>query len=203
MSIYLSVDFDYWSGGTAENYQHMLDYSKSILENIPQIDFVIHHHDIIKYINAGNYDKIINVDFHSDLCDCFNNKKRQGIRLNEGTWANYLNDRENKEFVWVYPHKRCYHPLNLFGSEGRCDVKQNPFGKNCKDVCGYLKTSVLYRKLPKVEELKTFERACFCLSPKWCSKEQLPILYKFIRENNLIQDQNIRGKHWIKKILEG
>ena len=203
MSTYLSIDFDYWSFGTAENYQHMINYSKLILENVPQIDFVVHHRDIIKYINSGNYDKIINVDYHADLCDCFNNKKREGIKLNDGTWGNFIKDRSNKEFLWIYPDKSCYHPFDLFRSAGRCDSKKNPFGRNCKEICGYQKASTSYRKLPKEKELKTIERAGFCFSPKWCDQDQLPIIEQFVRENGLIKDQDIRGKHWIKKILEG
>src|ERR1035437_182708 len=203
MSTYLSIDFGYWSLDHAVNWQHMVNYSNLIIKNIKQIDFVVVHHDIIKYINTGNYDKIINVDYHADLCDCFNDKKRQGIRLNEGTWSNFVNNRENKEFVWIYPHKRCYNPFDVFKSEGRCDVKKNPFGRNCKYVCGYEKATALYRKLPKEKDLKEIDRACFCFSPKWCDKEQLPVIMEFVRENNLIRDLDIRGKSWIKKILEG
>ena len=93
---YLTVDLDYW-------YSHSITgtglpfVQKLFALNRPMKVFT-EHHLILRDIDR-QYDKVINIDFHSDIVD------RVCGWPNCGTWANYFPGRQDAIFEWRYPNK--------------------------------------------------------------------------------------------------
>jgi hypothetical protein len=142
MSTYLSIDLDYWSCDETSNDVN------SFFNKLAELDlslFVVpHHHQLLSDINNSDCNRLINIDYHSDLADYVNPSKE---RLDEGTWGNFINFRNKGEFVWIYPHKDCYGDIRIIGS-GCCHVHKNPFRNPA--VAGWAKTK---RKLGKYNKL--------------------------------------------------
>jgi hypothetical protein len=168
-----------------EKPTEMLDYLDYLLTLKIPISFFVFHHEILKDINQiENLDTLFNIDFHSDLAD--NNWPRESLKLNEGTWVNFVRFRKRGTFFWLYPDISCYK------RDGRCDVRRNPFLRNCQEICGWEKTSRRCVSLLTRQEMKSVVKIGICISPNWINKEQRNEALKFFQKNNLVTEKFVR-----------
>ena len=81
-----------------------------------------YHHHLVDDINdrCQWLDRIINVDYHSDIVDGI--LGGNDLRFNEGSWANFIHFQGDGTFEWRYPELRC-----LSTGEGYCHEHKNPF----------------------------------------------------------------------------
>jgi len=165
---YLTIDLDYWDRGentgffeVQENFieegKEFIDLIKSKFKDIYIVDY---HHEILDHIHSfSNVDKIINIDFHSDIA----NEPLKDSDLDEGTWANFVNGREEMTFEWRMPDRQ----LCLIKGEGRCDSFL-ACARIQKDLMGYKK--IYFRE--GIQRIN-FEKICgvsICKSPDWTHK---------------------------------
>ena len=99
MATYLSIDLDFWCH--CHRRRRVDSFFKKVYAlGLPIYTVSLHHH-LLKHINKSKYDQIINVDYHSDLCDLATAEDtRRGyvLFLDEGSWANFVNHRTH--FIW-------------------------------------------------------------------------------------------------------
>lgn len=184
MKTYLSIDLDYFVDS-----EQCLKYIKKILKMFNPI-CVVYHDELLHDINGSDCDSLINVDFHSDLAD-----NGPDLILNEGTWANYVSFKNNGTFTWVYPSINCYMVKRYgqtYEGDGRCDIKNNPFTRNCFDVCGWKKTRRLYQKFPTDKQLNNVEKVGISLSPDWINNDIFDNVFPFLLERGIISNSQFR-----------
>ena len=126
MKTYLSIDLDYWSYSTEQSAVRCFDRVFSL--GLP-IYVAPYHHQLLTHMNESACDTLINVDFHSDLCDLHDPPHDL---LNEGTWGNFVSWQKNGRFIWRYPSGPRVH-------DGYCHARLNPFTKNAS---GWKKTEM-------------------------------------------------------------
>ena len=68
MNTYLSVDLDFWNFLDLKDCRNFMKEVKAT--NLP-ITLVDDHADLLKRINKRKCSKIINIDYHSDICNNF------------------------------------------------------------------------------------------------------------------------------------
>ena len=123
-NIFWSIDLDFWG------HQDILpaDLFRSILHRNVPIFIVKDHHSLLEYINDGEYQVILNTDHHSDIAEEWIDEKtgRMTTPLNCGTWACFIKGRQDKTFIWHYPHNAC---LKSGYGGGYCHSFDNPFRK--------------------------------------------------------------------------
>jgi len=113
MNTYLSIDLDYWVNCHRRRDVDLF-FKKVYALGLP-IFTAPFHDQLLEHINLSKYDQIINVDYHSDICD-----DGAELTLTEGTWANYVNHRDT--YVWRHPDEGCLSPR-----VGYCHDTTNPF----------------------------------------------------------------------------
>lgn len=150
---YLSIDLDYWSEW--RNNWQARDFFKRVFSLGLKITVALHHHHLLASINCWKdyIDRVINVDFHSDIAD----EDDRSLDLHEGTWANFVAEQEWKTFEWRYPNDYC-----LSTSRGYCHSGLNPFEEKCTRWHRVIKRRGVAR-IP-------WQRICavgVCLSPGW------------------------------------
>jgi len=115
--IYLSIDLDYW------RYHTTPESCTSFFQQVWQLKLPVHvaayHHHLLPHVNSFDCNTLINVDYHSDLCDL---PAGRTIDFTEGTWINFVDWRFWGTFTWRFPTTRC-----LNGRGGYCHVDRNPF----------------------------------------------------------------------------
>jgi hypothetical protein len=99
-STYLSIDLDFWD--ELRTYTHLRKFLKKVKRTTDNIEIVDSHESLKPHVNKSHCQNLINVDFHSDICD-INFKKE---RLNCGNWVNYVNTRFSGNFIWIHPHPK-------------------------------------------------------------------------------------------------
>jgi len=119
MGTYLSIDLDYWrfhyaSVGCTRFFQRVWRLGLPIY-------VTIHHHYLIPHIDESGCERIVNVDWHSDLAESPN---PISDRLNEGVWGNYVSWRKEGWFDWRYPSEQC---TESGPRRGYCHDEINPF----------------------------------------------------------------------------
>ena len=147
--IYLSIDLDYWVH-CHERKPVDTFFSHVFALNLP-IFGAAFHDQLLEHINNGKYDQVWNIDYHSDICD-----DGDGLKCNEGTWANYVNHRDT--FVWRYPDEQC---LSL--KTGYCHDTISPFEK--PSAAGWKQATMVQglRGIP----WKHISAVGICLSKRW------------------------------------
>ena len=121
--IYLSIDLDYWC--KCHERRCVDSFFKHVFELKLPIYCAPFHHQLLEHINQREYDEVINVDYHSDICD---NSDKVPTPLNEGTWANFVKYRE--QFDWRYPSEECLSEFT-----GYCHDDISPF--DTPEVAGW------------------------------------------------------------------
>lgn len=187
---FLSIDLDYWDCiyDFRRNKKFSInryDLFKEIYNRKIPFQVYFNHDEMVDQINESKCNKIINIDFHSDLVD-----KKDFILcgLNEGTVFNAIHDFEEKEYIWLMPYRK----VGIVNELGRCD-QDNYNEENC-----WIKENFIYKnqiksagsKWLKLDDVKEIG---ICFSQNWVTKET----YNFIL-NNFITDE--KWKHIIEKI---
>lgn len=157
-STYLSIDCDYF-----ESLSLFKKYLDQIIELKVPIVCAYEHDEILYDINRSGATRIINIDHHSDLSD-YSNDGDGPLSLNEGTWANFIENKKDKHFIWIYPQDGC----RCDEGTGRCDGGRDPFRRNCIKVCGWGRTTAR-KKLPSKKELQDVGHVGLSLSLAWSS----------------------------------
>ena len=152
---YLSIDLDYWcddAGSSRINsfFDQLLNETK-----VQKLYLVSSHEMLLSHIDSCDCVDLINVDFHSDLAD--DAKCAEYIRplkLNEGTWVNFVKWKNRKQFNWYHPHP------NKFSLDfGYCHATINPFldnklantgWKKVVKTKGHLKDGIPWNKVAAV-----------------------------------------------------
>ena len=130
MCSYLSIDVDYWRNYDIDKASKEMDRFFQRIVNLKVPIYVVKdHEELLKDVNTYQFDTLINMDFHSDITSYIDHKdgiyefhqlSNSYVRgdLNCGTWVNFVENRKNSEFLWIYPQEDC------FQEEGRCeDIK--------------------------------------------------------------------------------
>jgi len=152
MKAYLSVDLDYWARGAKRQCDAF--FKKVYALHLP-IHVACEHHHLIDTMQ-GNFDTLINVDWHSDLCDTPDCGWKPN-ELEDGTWGNFVRWRERGTFIWRYPTRDC---LNV--GIGYCHDLHNPFEE---PVSGWRTTQKRWGVggIP----WDSIKAVGVCLSPRW------------------------------------
>ncbi|HEX9058591.1 MAG TPA: hypothetical protein VF941_00260 [Clostridia bacterium] len=155
---HLTIDLDYWDNRHFDNCKEGKQYITFIFKRFKDILVVNEHHEILPFVNTQTLDKIINVDFHSDIT-----YEPEKI-LNEGTWANFINNRKDMSFEWHMPNKK----ICLTQSWGRCDNDQflRPVSKK---LLGYKKVAFV-EGLQKID-YNQIASVSISLSREWTNGE--------------------------------
>jgi len=182
MKSYLSIDLDYW-----ENPLKMERYLRKVLKIFPQAKIFRHHHLMLKDINKIEPDRIVNVDYHTDLASS-RDPRRDRIELNEGTWGNFVKG-SREEFLWVYPFTACTRGKNNRDDDftGWCHGEGNPnpfFTKNPFPICQWRRTRRRKGRLPNP---KNFVAAAISLSPQYTHHKVLKRFKEFYEKTSGIK----------------
>lgn len=157
--VFLSIDLDYFCRGR----RHQCDafFKKVYALGLP-IHAAYEHDHLLDVINSSRCTTLINVDWHSDLCDPPGGGW-ESSDLNEGTWGNFVLWRANGTFIWRYPSLCC-----LQTGVGYCHDYENPFEV---PVSGWAQT----RKRQGVAGIPwgSIKAVGVCLSPVWIGLESV------------------------------
>lgn len=149
---YLSVDLDFWG-----SFKYKKEHVSLFIEDVLSLDVPIHivssHEDILKYINKYRIKNLINIDFHSDLCD-----ETTHYTLNDGTWANFYKYPHTCNFIWIYPRSKIYTI-----SSGRCDITLSKKWENIDQRYSCIKKIKGINTLPSIW-YSAIEGVCFAIS---------------------------------------
>jgi hypothetical protein len=147
-------------------------------------------------MNKYKFNKLINLDHHSDLPDLC-----RDLYLNDGTWAGYIEGKENKTFVWIMPFPECYRKspnapvyfkkLDRDVFAGRCDDRRNPF-VNSPKTCGWGKTVKKVGFITK-RELNNVSCIGITLSPDYIDKSLAYFAANLLYDKGIIS-QKIRNR---------
>lgn len=153
MATYLSIDLDYWGMSGAPGMGPMI--SRVLALNVPTC-LVRTHSTMLKHMRRFDFDKLVNVDFHSDLCSRLGFKK---LVLNEGTWGAFVPHRNRGRFEWRLPD---YFDCVVL-KEGICDHSQDVFA----DPTGTGWIAAVARVGLRDIDYRDVVAAGFCLSLNW------------------------------------
>lgn len=98
MKHYLSIDADYWTDADRAHDQLTAVVKQARRRNLPLVS-VMNHQQLLPFVNTAPATKLINVDEHSDLCDCAIR------RLECGSWVAYVRWRRDGEYLWIRRHR--------------------------------------------------------------------------------------------------
>jgi hypothetical protein len=126
MKTYLSVDVDYWRFFDEPKYRSEMGtfFQKIVNKKVP-IFIVRDHEELLPEVNKLIFNKLINVDYHSDITAYIDKNDLLWeyenptfpAELNCGTWVNFVDERILGEFLWLYPYTSCIDHRE----EGRCE----------------------------------------------------------------------------------
>ena len=127
---FVSVDLDYWKDSRfgADSVRFLDTLVKLAAANNRPMSGVVEHHFSLAYCDAAPGDGLVNIDFHSDLCDfdnwqtcvCKREETLKSLSLNCGTWVNHVAWANSGPFAWFYPEDRCFLSDSGPGG-GRCE----------------------------------------------------------------------------------
>lgn len=96
--IFVTIDVDYWNPCVVESKKSdMISAINVALDNMPRrkITAITNHHHVLKHIYKSKFDLLINIDSHSDL-------SYKSYDCNCGSWAEYVEDKQDKKFLWIH-----------------------------------------------------------------------------------------------------
>ncbi len=158
MKTYLSIDLDYFNGRD----ESLVTFFDKVLRQYITPKIVRYHHELLPHIDASGCTKLINIDFHSDLCEsCY--------ELNEGTWVNYVRWRTKGLYEWRYPVKEP-------DESNYCHALINPFTTESEWKEVKLKQGLAISR-------RGIREIGVCLSPDWVQRR--PVLYHLMGRLNM------------------
>ena len=191
--IHLSIDLDYWNINTKPD---CLSYVSKVLSLKRPTTVYTQHHLILRNVRAM-YDRVVNIDYHSDICEL-----HQGWP-ECGSWANYFPGRQNAYYEWRLPDRRECIGLG----EGLCHrsrswrYSDNPFVNVAEHKWRGLKHCVGLKgiRLGEVEDVS------IVLSPEYCIPEAIRdtlqlLLIKQQRGDVVFYGRNV--KPMIRQLME-
>jgi hypothetical protein len=100
---YLSLDVDFWNNRDYEELREVMERVKRLQRRGKDLLIVDRHHKLVPHANKYRCTEVINVDAHSDIVNSDSQFRCDGtkLKLNCGTWANYLKVRQ--KFRWMFP----------------------------------------------------------------------------------------------------
>lgn len=170
MATYLSIDLDYWGMSGAPGMGRMI--SRVLALNVPTC-LVRTHTTMLKHMRKFSFDKLINVDFHSDLCSRLPRDGKQLV-LNEGTWGAFVPHRNRGRFEWRLPDYVECVTLKV----GLCDQTQDVFA----DPTGTGWLAAVARVGLRGIDYHDVVAAGFCLSLNWWGLDWDPAYPRHLRK---------------------
>ena len=178
MSIYLSIDIDYWKTGAAPER-----FLEKVIRLRKPIKVTKDHHELLGHMNSFSYDCLINIDWHSDLVENIPYLPH----LNLGTWGNFIRKENRNHFIWIYPAASCVEGRDNWSSTGYCnaEAKYNPFlVRNTKKVCGWERVSKRRRFITE-GEMREVVGVGICYSPDYGSQYIRERVKSFLKKRGL------------------
>lgn len=183
MKAYLSIDIDFWKDMDFFKFEtDMKVFFRTITDYKLPMRIVREHHELLDDINHRQLNRLINVDYHSDLTNFidvdgipydYHLIERTGNRypgdLNCGTWVNFAKMRTEGEFIWIYPYRYCMEDRK----DGRCEEIEGFWGPkgdkyhNWKALKAYQVSSIC--KFDMFWD--DIQAVGISLSPKWLPKQ--------------------------------
>lgn len=176
MKTYLSIDIDYFNAELINKpYRRHKSAEKELLSFFKQIQglsvpvlLTVNHDEILPDVNKFKCEKLVNVDYHSDLADLVERGKKlvdpsgRECPLNEGTWVNFVNTRKSGIFEWRYPTPWAYSRM------GRCEeiLRKNFFTKEGLKYHNWANTPIAVKGMDTLN-LEEVGAIGICLSPGW------------------------------------
>jgi hypothetical protein len=158
----------------AEKHHAPLDrkvhaFITKVLKAAPDVFVVPQHHQISAHLHALEFDRLINVDYHSDLPERDSEsyllrRRGEGLELNEGSWGLFIPNPGEKEFIWRCPSRRCKQD-----GVGGChsSPEENPFTHPGCHNFAKVRSIVGLKSLPWDD----ITSASICLSMAWWGVE--------------------------------
>ena len=162
MSIYLSIDLDYWKGSRKPER-----FLNRVISLRRPVAVRREHHELLGHMNRYSYDCLINIDWHSDLVE--NDMKLPC--LDDGTWGNHIRAKNRNHYLWIYPSDSCVAGPDNMSSTGYCNAwaNKNPFlVRNPKQVCGWERVSKRKQFITE-REMDEVVAVGICYSPSFTS----------------------------------
>jgi hypothetical protein len=182
--VYLSVDLDYWYNEKCTG--DGLSFIKKLFSLDRPITIFTEHHLVLKDIKK-QYNKVYNIDYHSDLSN---------VALgwpNCGTWVNYVYGRKCAEYEWRYPdYKSCIvHGLGLCHYDHEDESEFDPF---------YHKEFQTWKAISRAYgtdgiNFESVDKISIVLSPSWSNAKTIHNTLMF-----LISDQSRQAKFFSKSV---
>lgn len=176
---FLSVDIDFWN---------ILIYKENLLlsfldklqmfskSNNIQISAVTNHQQMLDPVNKSGCNKLVNIDFHSDLADTSVDE------LNCGTWVSYVKWRDKGHYHWVRSnHAFC----------GDCNGSAPIFQDNNRKIRNSLKktgwNNVTHEENKETDRYidETIRQICICCSPAFSDKMLIKLFKKWVKDNQI------------------
>jgi hypothetical protein len=185
MKNFLSIDVDYFNDFGPEAFEKCM---KFIIKNFPKekISFITNHHQILRYTNTHEFDQLIQIDKHTDLC------VDNGIftDLNCGTWCKFVKDKDEKEYLWIYPFTE-KSVMKEVMNEGDCNAWNPIFPRKTSfvafDKIGYkkirMKRNFSYSWLKKI--LTESVHVSMCRSPMYTRLDIQKRFLKIAKDNEI------------------
>lgn len=158
ISSFLTVDLDYWMTFGNEAIASIYTFLEHIYRQNKPITVVKYHHEILLKLHQFSFDRLINVDFHSDITD-LSVEFHHISQFNEGTWVNFVNKKNRNEFIWHHPSQHIDH-IN----QGKCHGAFDVFDSDQK--VGWPSIKMIHG-LPNYNDIKRCCGYCICVSPNW------------------------------------
>lgn len=179
---YLSIDTDYWTNSTIAKFvwelgKFLIDRPKDI-----PISAVMNHQQLLWNVNRAHVQRLVNLDFHSDLLE------KEVDTLHCGSWVSYVQWRRWGEYIWVRPEED-----PTLGSCNRGSDWAN--GTDWKKA-----TSVV--RAPDRMNLRSLHRNCLgiglCMSPAFICKDMQLAFTLLVTQSNI----PYRPGDWTEHIQE-
>jgi hypothetical protein len=174
MKTYVSVDLDYW-GMTERCIGSAIRFLNRIQRlNLP-IYVVRSHEKILPHLNQFKVDRIYQIDYHNDIVK----EPVSPSELDEGTWANFYEYKNDCVFEWRYPDVQgCF-----LDGWGRCDwvySKDDPWEPQ---LMGYKK--IIRKQGLSNVDLSDVAGVSMAISRQWWDHEKIDFVfdrYSFLRK---------------------
>ena len=161
MKTLLTIDLDFW----LDSYQKKETdkFFRKIRKMNVNIESVVYHHEILLNLKDNHFDKVINMDYHSDIAN-FNadncSSKEFNRSFNEGTWVNYVEFRDKCDYIWLHSHSESSF------CHGVCDPENDVLS----DYATGWKSISHHARFPTDQELSEVTDIVICVSANWIYK---------------------------------
>jgi hypothetical protein len=193
MKTLLSIDIDYWNyfsdyRQAAALKRYLNKVTQAARQQCAPIHAIMNHQQILPIANASKARRIVNVDTHSDVCE------GSVDRLECGSWVNYVEWRNEGEYVWIH---RCCRDVGdcsihgvIFGGSRRprkklSQLRHYPrYFKQEYDDVDWKSVKRRRKGAPDPYKLDLSE-VVVCLSPSYSDSNLMPIFNEWVKANNI------------------